>query len=87
MYRVRFTSKALEQLERMDKSISKQVFKKLKWLVEHFDESLPIPLAGNLKEIYKLRVGDYRVLYTFDKGQQTILVHFVQHRSEVYKTK
>jgi mRNA interferase RelE/StbE len=87
MYKVRFTSTALEQLEKLNKPIAQQVFKKLKWLSEHFDESVPIPLTGNLKDIYKLRVGDYRALYTFDKKQEIILVHFVQHRSEVYKTK
>jgi mRNA interferase RelE/StbE len=87
MYNVKFTSTAVGQLEKLDKPVSQQVFKKLKWLAEHFDESVPIPLTGNLKDIYKLRVGDYRALYTFDKNQETILVHFVQHRSEVYKTK
>ena len=49
MYKVRFTSTALEQLEKLDKPVSQQVFKKLKWLAEHFDESVPIPLTGNLK--------------------------------------
>ena len=87
MYKVRFTSTALEQLEKLDKPVPQQVLKKLQWLAEHFDESVPIPLTGNLKDIYKLRVGDYRALYTFDKSRETILVHFVQHRSEVYKTK
>lgn len=87
MYRVKFTSTALEQLEKLDKSISQQVFKKLRWLAEHFDESTPVPLTGNLKNIYKLRAGDYRALYTFNKKDTTIIVHFVHHRSEVYKTK
>jgi mRNA interferase RelE/StbE len=87
MYKVRFTLTTLGQLEKLDKSVSRQVFKKLKWLAEHFDESVPIPLTGNLKDIFKLRVGDYRALYTFDKKLETIVVHFVQHRSEVYKTK
>jgi mRNA interferase RelE/StbE len=87
MYKVRFTSTALEQFEKLDKPISLQVFKKLKWLTEHFDEATPIPLTGNFKDIFKLRVGDYRALYTFDREQKTILVHFVRHRSEIYKTK
>jgi len=87
MYKVRFTSTALDQLGKLDKSVSQQAFKRLKWLAEHFDETAPIPLTGNLKNIYKLRIGDYRALYTFDKKQETILVHLVQHRSEIYKTK
>jgi mRNA interferase RelE/StbE len=87
MVQVKFTPDALDQLEKLDKSVAQQVFKKLRWLAEHFDESTPIPLTGNLKSIYKLRVGDYRALYTFSKEKTTIMVHFVQHRSEVYKTK
>ena len=87
MYGVEFTSTALEQLEKLDKSVSQKVFKKLRWLAEHFDESAPVTLTGNLKNIFKLRVGDYRALYTFNKKDATIIVHFVQHRSEVYKTK
>jgi mRNA interferase RelE/StbE len=87
MYKVKFTSKALEQLEKLEKPVSQQVFKKLKWLAENFNETVPVPLTGNLKDIYKLRIGDCRALYTFDKNQEIILVHFVQHRSEVYKTK
>jgi mRNA interferase RelE/StbE len=87
MYKVRFTSAALGQLENLDKPISRQVFKKLKWLAEHLNEATPIPLTGNLKDIYRLRVGDYRALYTFDKSREVIVVHFVQHRSEVYKPK
>ena len=35
----------------------------------------------------KLRVGDYRAFYTFDQESQIIMIHFVQHRSEVYKDK
>ncbi|MCJ7432045.1 MAG: type II toxin-antitoxin system RelE/ParE family toxin [Anaerolineales bacterium] len=87
MYQVKFTPAALDQLERLDKSVSQQVFKKLRWLAENFDESTPIPLTGNLKNIYKLRVGNYRALYTFSKEDTTIVVHFVEHRSNVYKTK
>jgi mRNA-degrading endonuclease RelE of RelBE toxin-antitoxin system len=34
-----------------------------------------------------LRVGDYRILYTFNRKKQQIIVHFVRHRREIYKTK
>jgi mRNA-degrading endonuclease RelE of RelBE toxin-antitoxin system len=43
MYQVRFTSTALQQLDKLDKSISQQVLKRLKWLAEHFEEYVPIP--------------------------------------------
>ena len=34
---------------------------------------------------FKLRVGDYRVLYEFDIGQGRIYLHYVGNRREIYK--
>jgi mRNA interferase RelE/StbE len=80
-----FTTDAKEDLAKLDKTTARQIFAKLHWLTENFDSLSLEPLAGDLKGIYKLRVGDYRALYTFDKQQ--LIVHFVRHRREVYKSK
>ena len=34
---------------------------------------------------FKLRVGDYRVLYEFDLAQGRLYLHYVGHRREIYK--
>ena len=34
---------------------------------------------------FKLRVGDYRVLYEFDVKLGRIYLHYVGHRREIYK--
>jgi len=34
---------------------------------------------------FKLRVGDYRVLYEFDVNQGRIYLHYVGNRREIYK--
>ena len=34
---------------------------------------------------YKLRVGDYRVLYEFNVQSSRIYLHYVGHRREIYK--
>lgn len=34
---------------------------------------------------FKLRVGDYRVLYEFDAKQGRIYLHYVGHRRDIYK--
>ncbi|MEQ1499912.1 MAG: type II toxin-antitoxin system mRNA interferase toxin, RelE/StbE family [Parcubacteria group bacterium] len=41
-----------------------------------------IPLKGTLKSFWKLRVGDYRVVYTILKNKIAVLV--IAHRKEVY---
>jgi mRNA interferase RelE/StbE len=34
---------------------------------------------------FKLRVGDYRVLYEFDVKLGRVYLHYVGHRREIYK--
>ena len=34
---------------------------------------------------FKLRVGDYRVLYEFDVTQERLYLHYVGHRRDIYK--
>ena len=34
---------------------------------------------------FKLRVGDYRVLYEFDVKLGRVYLHFVGHRRDIYK--
>lgn len=34
---------------------------------------------------FKLRVGDYRVLYEFDAAAGKLMLHYVGHRRDIYK--
>ena len=34
---------------------------------------------------FKLRIGDYRVLYEFDAKQGRVFLHCVGHRREIYR--
>ena len=51
----------------------------------NFDQIYPLPLTGNLSGFYKLRIGDYRVIYEFDKENQIIYVNRIGHRREIYQ--
>lgn len=87
MYHVQFTPTATDDLSRLNKPIAQRILTKIRWLAENFDLLTPKPLTGQWEGVFKLRVGDYRVLYTFDKAKTSITVHFVRHRREVYETK
>ena len=45
-----------------------------------------IPLRRSLKGYMKLRLGDYRIIYTIDKAVVTVHVIKIGHRKEVYKS-
>jgi mRNA interferase RelE/StbE len=49
-------------------------------------ETFPHKRLGSRPE-FKLRVGDYRVLYEFDLAQGRIYLHYVGHRREIYRSR
>ena len=85
MYEISFTKSAKEELFKLDKEVAKRIIRKIEWLGENFDLIKPVSLKGKLSSFYKMRVGDYRVIYTVDKEKFRLTVHFVGHRKEVYK--
>ena len=42
------------------------------------------PLKGH-KGLYRLRIGNYRIIYTVDHGQLIVFVIDVDNRGDVYK--
>ena len=42
-------------------------------------------LHGELKNYYKYRVGDYRIVYQFNSRTSTVIVVKVEHRQGAYK--
>ena len=47
-------------------------------------ESFPHKRLESRRE-FKLRLGDYRMLYEFDLNQGRIYLHYVGHRRDIYE--
>ena len=71
-FSLHFSERALSELEKLDKPISHRVLKRIRWLADHFDSLKPQPLAGEFAGLFKLRIGDYRVIYEIDRGRQPL---------------
>ena len=82
---VELTPTAEDDLNRLDTTVADRVIAKLRWLAENVDTVRVETLSGQWRGACKLRVGDYRVIYTRDLAARRIVVHFVRHRSDVYK--
>ena len=87
MYRFDFTADAERDLDRLDQPIRKRILKRLKWLGNHAKNVRQESLSGPLGDLYKFRIGDYRVLYDLIEHEQLILVYQIDHRSKVYRAK
>lgn len=44
-----------------------------------------IKLHGDLKNYYKFRVGDYRIVYSFNAKESLIQIVEIEHRQGVYR--
>ncbi len=83
-YDVEFTSEATDSLEKLTSAIQECILSKIRWLSEDLDNLTPQSLSADLSGLFKLRVGDYRIIYSFDPSEERITVHKVGHRQDVY---
>jgi mRNA interferase RelE/StbE len=87
MYSVRVLKAAARELERLDKAIARRVVQRIQWLADNLQSINPVGLKGDLSGLYKLREGDYRIIYQILRKEKVILIHSIGHRREVYGQK
>ena len=83
-YTIQYKSESLDNLEKLDRQVQSRIIKKIIWLAENFENIIPLALTANLVGAYKLRVGDYRIIYEFSGADETITILKIGHRSEIY---
>jgi len=84
-YTVQYDPQAAADLEKLPKNIARRIVSKINWLADNFEQIKPLPLSANWAGYYKLRVGDYRVVYDFDRAIRIITIDRVGHRREIYE--
>jgi mRNA interferase RelE/StbE len=84
MYQIRILDVAERELAQLDKTVGRRIVKRIRWLAENVEDVKPMSLTGDLAGFYKLRVGDYRVVYEILHAEQMLVIHLIGHRSEIY---
>lgn len=84
-YQVEILPEAAETIRRLDTLISHRIILRLSWLSVNLDSIQPQRLTGKLRGMYKLRVGDYRILYSINHAKRLLIIHRVGHRRDVYE--
>lgn len=84
-WKVDFTCEAEDDLDKLDKQIRKRVIEKTLWLRDNFDQIIPLPLGGRWQGFFKLRVGDWRVIYEIEDLKKQITIHLIDRRDKIYK--
>lgn len=85
MYSVRILDGARQELAKLDKAVGRRIVKRVSWLAEYLEDVKPEVLTGELANLFKLRVGAYRVLYEILRDERLIVIHKVGHRRDIYR--
>lgn len=86
MYRVEYLNTALRDLKGIGDTELKNIRARIVWLAQNAEQIIHHSLEGKrFRHHYKLRVGDYRVIYSLHRQRKTILVEMIGHRSKVYR--
>jgi mRNA interferase RelE/StbE len=87
MYALKFLGRALQDLKKIDLPHQKIIKEKLLILAENPEilKNNIIKLAGTMEDYYRLRVGNYRIIYEKRDNDLIILIIRIGHRREVYQ--
>ncbi|MEM0951730.1 MAG: type II toxin-antitoxin system RelE/ParE family toxin [Cyanobacteria bacterium P01_H01_bin.74] len=83
-YQIALTSKALKQLKKLGKSKENLFRPILEALAKNPRPPGATKLKGSENE-YRVRVGDYRIVYSVQDAMLLVTVIKVAHRREVYR--
>lgn len=82
-----FTEKATKEFKKLDPETYRRVrnFLDKNLLTAEDPRVLGKALTGNLKEFWRYRIGDYRLICEIVDHKLTIVAIKIDHRSKVYK--
>jgi mRNA interferase RelE/StbE len=83
-YAVTFARSARKELERLEEPLCSRILSRIRSLTR-----IPRPdgcrkLQGST-DLWRIRIGDYRVLYSVDDTEQVVDIIAVRHRSDAYR--
>jgi len=79
---IEYKASVRKDLKNIDKSEAHRILNKIEKELR-LDANAGEPLKGPYKGLWKLRIGEYRVVYT--KTEKSVIILRIRHRGKVYK--
>jgi mRNA interferase RelE/StbE len=73
-----------KDLRSLPKATVARIVEKIERLGEEPFPPRTAKLEGG-EELYRIRIGDYRVVYAVDRNAKQVIVHYVRHRRDAYR--
>jgi mRNA interferase RelE/StbE len=84
-YKVQFNKRHLKDLEKIPKKNREQIKESILSLASDPRPEGSKKLKGSKLPLYRIRCGDYRVVYTIKDEVLIVLVVDIGHRKEIYR--
>ena len=90
MFKIEFTAKAEKELRKLPRQVIIKVLDKITALAAEpkppgHKKLTNFHIANAPNELYRIRIGDYRVVYAIEDEILTVVIVKVAHRKEVYE--
>jgi mRNA interferase RelE/StbE len=82
-YSATFARSARKELERLPSSVGSRIFGRIEALTKAPRPHGVIKLHGS-KNLWRMRVDDYRVIYSIDDDARTVDISVIRHRRDAY---
>ena len=83
-YRVKFAASAARELRSLPHEAKLRIGKAVDALCRNPRPRGTRKLMGQ-KQLFRIRAGDYRIIYDIDDSRKSILITRVRHRGEAYQ--
>jgi len=83
-YAIEIKPSARRELERLGDRLIARMIPKIEGLAANPRPAGCKKLRG-YKDLWRIRVGDYRIIYIIDDGRKSLSVTRIAHRQEVYE--
>lgn len=83
-YDVQIEDIALKELQSLPKPFPARVLKKIESLSDNPRPSGVTKLSG-FSTLYRVRSGDYRIIYSIDDIAEKVVILRIRHRKDVYR--
>jgi mRNA interferase RelE/StbE len=83
-YKVVFKPSVRKDFRSLPKEMAVRIFQHLENLENEPFPRQSIKMSG-AENLYRIRVGDYRIVYEVNQDQKQIMINFIRHRKDVYR--
>jgi mRNA interferase RelE/StbE len=83
-YAVVFARSARRELEGLEATVARRIISRVEALASEPRPHGCVKLQG-AADLWRIRIGDYRVVYAIDDNAHVVDIRIVRHRSDAYR--